>query len=41
LELEGREARQLGSPAREGGIDKAINKKRHKPSASGGDFCQA
>jgi len=39
LELEGREAKQLGSLAREGGSDKAIGK-RHKPSASGGDFCQ-
>jgi len=28
LELEGREAKQLGSLAREGGIDKAIGKKR-------------
>ncbi|GAB0206634.1 hypothetical protein GRJ2_003129000 [Grus japonensis] len=27
LELEGREAKQLGSPSREGGIDKAIGKK--------------
>jgi len=27
LELEGKEARQLGSLAREGGIDKAIGKK--------------
>ena len=40
LELEGKEAKQLGSLAREGGIDKTIGKK-HKPSASGEDFCQA
>ena len=41
LELEGKEAKQLGSLARDGGIDKAIGKKRNKSSASGGDFCQA
>ncbi|KAK4830569.1 hypothetical protein QYF61_011747 [Mycteria americana] len=39
LELEGKEAKQLGSLSREGGIDKAIGK-GHKPSASGGDSCQ-
>jgi len=40
LELEGKEAKQLGSLARDGGIDKAIGKKE-QVSASGGDFCQA
>ena len=40
LELKGREAKQLGSLAREGGIDKAIGEKK-KSSASGGDFSQA
>ena len=40
LELEDKEAKQLGSLSREGGIDKAIGK-NHKPSASGGDFYQA
>ncbi|KAK4827196.1 hypothetical protein QYF61_015224 [Mycteria americana] len=40
LELEGREAKQLGSLSREGGIDKVIGKGAQAP-ASGGDSCQA
>ncbi|KAK4830467.1 hypothetical protein QYF61_011191 [Mycteria americana] len=39
LELEGREAKQLGFLSREVGIDKAIGK-GHKSSTSGGDSCQ-
>ncbi|KAK4831260.1 hypothetical protein QYF61_016730 [Mycteria americana] len=39
LELEGKEAKQLGSLSREGGIEKVIGKGL-KPSASGGDSCQ-
>ena len=31
MELEGKEAKQLGSLARDGGIDKAIGKKEHFP----------
>ncbi|KAK4821708.1 LOW QUALITY PROTEIN: hypothetical protein QYF61_027780 [Mycteria americana] len=39
LELEGREAKQLGSLPREGGIDRAIGQ-GPQSSASGGDSCQ-
>ncbi|KAK4825387.1 hypothetical protein QYF61_027153, partial [Mycteria americana] len=37
LELESREAKELGSLSREGGTDKAIGK-GHRPSASGGHY---
>lgn len=39
LELEGREAEQLGSLSRDGALTRWL-RKRHKPSGSGGDFCQ-
>jgi len=39
LELEGKEAKQLGSLARDGAFTRPFGK-RNKSSASGGDFCQ-
>jgi len=40
LELEGKEAKQLGYLARKGALTRPL-RKRTKSSASGGDFCQA
>jgi len=39
LELEGKEAKQLGSLTRDGALTRPLGR-RNKSSASGGDFCQ-